>query len=206
MQHTSHPEPQASRQLPEFNLMQTVKRRFFAMRNGALAAQMRAAGLAYRINFGLNIPQIKEIASEISNMQLSSFEMLTLANSLWENETTRESRLLAPMIYPADLMTSDTALSWMRQTQTTEIADHLCHSLLRHLPFATGLAETIIADQVASDINRYTAIRLILNLLISGKTQPETARRIALSEQQRNCPATRPITIQILSEIDFLLD
>lgn len=176
------------------------------MRNGALAAQMRAAGLAYRINFGLNIPQIKEIASEISNMQLSSFEMLTLANSLWKNETTRESRLLAPMIYPADLMTSDTALSWMRQTQTTEIADHLCHSLLRHLPFATGLAETIIADQVASDINRYTAIRLILSLLISGKTQPETARRIALSEQQRNCPATRPITIQILSEIDFLLD
>ena len=56
------------------------------MRNGALAAQMRAAGLAYRINFGLNIPQIKEIATEISNMQLSSFEMLTLANSLWETK------------------------------------------------------------------------------------------------------------------------
>ena len=39
------------RKLPEFNAMQRVKRRFFAMRNGDLAAQMAALGAAYQINF-----------------------------------------------------------------------------------------------------------------------------------------------------------
>ncbi len=63
MSHHHNGMPEADRQLPDFNLMQAVKRRLYAMRNGALAAQMRNAGLHYRINFGLNIPQLKEIAA-----------------------------------------------------------------------------------------------------------------------------------------------
>ena len=50
--------------MTKFNEMQTVKRRFFAMRNGAVADNMRRHGASYRIIFGLNLPQIVEIAAE----------------------------------------------------------------------------------------------------------------------------------------------
>ena len=57
MSHTHNPSLlPPDREEGTFNLMQSVKRRFYAMRNGMLAAQMRQGGVDYRINFGLNIP------------------------------------------------------------------------------------------------------------------------------------------------------
>ena len=81
--------------MTQFNDMQSVKRQFFAYRNGIIADTMRKAGSPFKIIFGLNIPQIKQIASEIGKNK-------ALAAKLWNNTTTRESMLLAPMIYPAD--------------------------------------------------------------------------------------------------------
>ena len=195
--------PEIDRQLPEFNLMQTVKRRLYAMRNGALAAQMRNAGLLYRINFGLNIPQIKEIAMEIIDSGLSSKELLDLAAMLWENENTRESRLIAPMLYPADIMDRNTAQKWLTEAQTTEVADHLCHSLLRHLPFAARLATAVPESPRASDMNRYCAMRLLLNLLMLGRISPDEARSAAEAEMQRNVPLTASVARQIISEAEW---
>lgn len=204
MSHHHNGMPEADRQLPDFNLMQAVKRRLYAMRNGALAAQMRNAGLNYRINFGLNIPQIKEIAAEINDSGLSSKELLDLATSLWENENTRESRLIAPMLYPADIMDRTTAQKWMTEAQTTEIADHLCHSLLRRLPFAEIMATEILGSTQSSDMNHYTAMRLLLNLLILGRVSPATARDAAETEMQRGIPLTTPLAMQIISESEWM--
>lgn len=194
----------SDRQLPTFNKMQTVKRMFYALRNGVLAAQMRAGGLNYQINFGLNLPQIKGVAADINNWQLPSMELLELANSLWANATTRESRLLAPMVFPADLMTHNLAIEWMRQAQTTEIADQLCHSLLRKLPFSAFLPGEILSTAEATDLNRYTALRLALNLLIGGKIATDDIEPFAIDERQRECRLTRGVTAQILEEIAFL--
>ncbi len=187
-----------------FNLMQTVKRRLYAMRNGALAAQMRNGGLNYRINFGVNIPQIKEIASDLLQTGLTTTELVDLANALWSNENTRESRLIAPMILPIEAMTPELATRWLREAQTTEIADHLCHSLLRKLPYADAAANAVLADADASDINRYAALRLILNRLILRKTEPAQAVEQARNEQARKCPLTNTIAAQIINEADFM--
>ena len=54
-----------------FNTMQTLKRRFFAMRNGLLADQMRRAGSNFRIIFGLNIIQLNEIAADYGSQPRS---------------------------------------------------------------------------------------------------------------------------------------
>lgn len=103
MSHTHNPSLlPPDREEGTFNLMQSVKRRFYAMRNGMLAAQMRQGGVDYRINFGLNIPQIKDIAAELIASGLSAAELASLARALWDNESTRESRLLAPMILPPE--------------------------------------------------------------------------------------------------------
>ena len=84
----------------EFNDMQKVKRAFFTMRNGALADNMRRQGANYRIIFGVNLPQLIEIARETPHDA-------TLTQALWDNKTTRESMLLAPMIYPIEQFSND---------------------------------------------------------------------------------------------------
>lgn len=200
MQRVTHDTDE--RVLPAFNMMQTVKRRFYALRNGAIASQMRDRGLNYRINFGLNIPQIKEIATEINTMGLTSKEQLDLANALWDNYTTRESRLLAPMIYPADIMTKEVAMKWLSEAQTTEIADHLCHSLLRRLNGAEDIAQHLLASPDASDLNRYAALRLLMNLLILGRANASTAHGTAITEIKRSCPLTTAVASQILAETE----
>ncbi|MDE6370251.1 MAG: hypothetical protein K2K92_02035, partial [Duncaniella sp.] len=79
--------------MPEYSPIQTIKRRFFAMRNGVIADTLRKAGLPYRIIFGLNLPQIAEIAEETGADE-------ALARQLWADTGTRESMMLAPMIFP----------------------------------------------------------------------------------------------------------
>ena len=118
--------------MTEFNKLQTVKRRFFAMRNGIIADTLRRAGSPYRIIFGLNLPQLTEIATEIG-------QDADLAIQLRDNVTTRESQMLAPMIYPIEELTEDKAEQWIDAAQSTEAIDILCHRLLRHMPFAYGL-------------------------------------------------------------------
>ena len=51
--------------MSEFNQIQLIKRRFFAMRNGIVADTIRKAGFDYRMIFGLNLPQLKDIAAEL---------------------------------------------------------------------------------------------------------------------------------------------
>ena len=88
-----------------FNEMQTVKRHFFALRNGIVADTYRKAGSNFRIIFGLNLPQIVEIAKQTPRST-------ALADALWHNTTTRESMLLAPMIYPREEFTQELARQW----------------------------------------------------------------------------------------------
>ena len=108
--------------MTQFNEMQTVKRRFFAMRNGAVADNMRRHVANYRIIFGLNLPQIVEIANETP-------ANATLAETLWKNQSTRESMLIAPMIYPRDEFGFDVACRWVSEVPTAEVGDVLCHRL-----------------------------------------------------------------------------
>ncbi len=177
-----------------FNDMQLVKRMFFTMRNGALADNMRRQGAPYKIIFGVNLPQLVQIAAETPHNA-------SLAQSLWENQSTRESMLLAPMIYPKDELTIETALQWAKQSPTAEIADVLCHRLLRHVEFAEHLVDELI--QSTNDIERYTALRLLFNLLPSRLGY---AKECAEKELHNNCALTASLCKSLISEIDFILE
>lgn len=190
------------RDLPEFNLMQTVKRRFYAMRNGALAEQMRSRGLTYRINFGLNLPQIKEIAADVTASVSHTKELIDLSMELWANEATRESRLMAPMIFPADVFTRQLAEKWLSEAQTVEVADVLCHALLRKCGFAYDVAIELLQRPDASDMNRYAALRLLLNLVVTGAVGAAETQQAAIDEQRRACSLTQGVAAQLLSEFE----
>ncbi|MCM1521593.1 MAG: DNA alkylation repair protein [Muribaculaceae bacterium] len=172
-----------------------MKRRFFAMRNGIVADTMRRSVPSYRMVFGLNLPQIAEIAADAPHTA-------DFARQLWQDSGTRESLLMAPMLFPAKEMSADEALEWMASVRATEVADILCHRLLRHLPFAQALAMQTVDS--ASEMLRYTSLRLLRNLFPATATEESLA--VARRELERGCSLTRPLSINIVDEIDFLLN
>jgi len=178
----------------KFNPMQNVKRRFFAMRNGVIADTLRRAGSPFHVIFGLNLPQLVEIASEIAPE-----DAVSLAEKLWDNRTTRESMLLAPMLMRRESIDRTKAERLMREAPCAEVADVLCHRLLRHLPFAPGLAAALAGDE--SPEVRYAALRLMFNL-VSSHTQE--AAQMARDELSRNCAYTRPIATALLDEATYV--
>lgn len=200
------------RQLPEFNAMQKVKRRFFAMRNGDLAQQMTERGANYRINFGLNLPQINEIAKDFlpggkewDNLN-PNFDLADFARRLRDNSTTRESMLIAPMLFPIDQLSEKEGLEWALSVPTPEIADILCMKLLRNHPEADKLAGELLSYNDSSDVSlpKYVGLRLLLNLIQIGKITTDKAKRYLSNEGELSSPLTARLLSQLKEEISFL--
>lgn len=177
----------------EFNRMQRLKRSLYAMRNGVVADSLRKAGCPHRIVFGLNLPQLNEIASQYGPDE-------ALAEELWKDTALRESALLAPMLYPLDKLTFDHAWRLAVGTMWHEDADILCFKLLRHAPFASELAEKLAAcDQ--SRMCRYTGLRLYFSLV---SREPRKALAAAQAELQRP-DALTALASMLAEEAGFIL-
>lgn len=136
-----------------------IRQDFFVYRNGLLADTLRATGDKHKIIFGLNLPQIVNIAKNYT-------PDVAVASELWNSTETRECRLIAPMLYPIEEFNKETALEWISQIINIEIADNLCHKLLRNTPYAIDLC---IELSYGTDMQRYIAMRLAINLLSIGK-------------------------------------
>ena len=87
----------------------------------------------------------------------------------------------------------------MSETEHTEVADILCHSLLRHLPFAWDMAVTLAGE--AEPMKRYMAMRLMWNLLAAHRDE---IRPYAVAEAERGDELTRRVASTLVEEIDFL--
>lgn len=100
--------------------------------NGIASTSMRQMGMAYKVNFGLLIPQIKELAG--------SYEKnAELAKSLWK-EDTRELKILATLLYPVNEFTEEDANKWVAEISNQEIREQVCFNLFQELPYAYKLA------------------------------------------------------------------
>lgn len=213
MPHNHNIPDDRTRRLPAFSLMQAVKRRFFAMRNGDLAAQMTAGGVSYKINFGLNLPQISDIAAALRDGTLdgadhrpTADELAGTARLLWANTTTRESMLLAPMLIEPVTLTAAEATAMLAACPTTEVADVLCLRLLRRHPDAEAVAAGLYGRPGADALQRYAALRLVMNLLAAGRCDTATARQMAEAEAARDEKLTLRLARQIADEVDFLTE
>ncbi|MDE7376526.1 MAG: hypothetical protein K2N16_06735, partial [Muribaculaceae bacterium] len=68
--------------------MQTLKRSMYAMRNGIVADALRKGGCPHKMVFGVNLPQLAEIARNFGKNR-------EVAEQLWADTSTRESMMLA---------------------------------------------------------------------------------------------------------------
>ena len=176
--------------------VQEIKKTFYAYRNGIIADRLRNAGDCHAVIFGLNIPQIVNIANELG-------QDAHLARQLWNNSNSRESRMLAPMLFPCDGLGYDEACLWIEDVENVEIADNLCHKLLRKVDSAEKLFQKYAnADK---DLLRYVAFRLAMNLLCIGAVADRVAMLdAARREVAKGCGMTQNVARDVVEEIELM--
>lgn len=179
-----------------FSTLQQVKRRFFAMRNGVIADTLRKAGSPYRIIFGLNFPQLRDIADEFT----SAPDLQQLIDALWENRSTRESRLLAVMLIPHDAK-PETIETIIDETDEPELADIVAKRLLASAQNSDSRLIDRLADS-SRDIERYMALRVAYSLVDNDLTRPK-ALEIARKEIARDSKLTSRLARQLEFDADW---
>lgn len=126
-----------------------IHARFRQLKSGEVADNLKAQGVTYRLAWGVQSYRMREIAAD--------FEPdAEVAEYLW-NEDVRESKLLAPRLYPAERMTMADAERWADTTPYIEVADQLAMHLLCKLPFATELTENWLQEG-CSEMRQYLAL------------------------------------------------
>lgn len=118
--------------------MREVKLRLRAAMNGPVSTKMREMGVNYRLNFGVELPRLRDIAEELPHNR-------QLAVALWK-EDIRECRHLATMLMPVSDFEEDLAALWIEQLRYVEEAESLVMNLLQHAPYASTYIFRLIAS------------------------------------------------------------
>ena len=133
--------------------------------NGVVSSSMRNKGVDYKMNFGVDVPRLKEIAQKYKSNA-------ALAQELWKLDV-RELKILSTMLYPVSELSEANADEWMNEIPNHEIREHLCRNLLQRLTYADELVQKWTAD--ANESVRLTGYWLYVRLMM---IQAETSRRI----------------------------
>jgi len=139
-----------------------IKRSFRRFMNGTAAASMRDKGLHYSVNWGISLPNLREMAAAYCHNR-------ELATELWD-ERSRECRILATMIMPPQETDKATMEQWIDHADNAEMAEQLAFNLLQHTPFALEIANERIAT--ADGFPLLCAIHTLSRLLSSHKVEP----------------------------------
>lgn len=118
--------------------LQDIRTKLRLSMNGVASQSMREKGLTYKLNFGVELPRIKEIAAEYEKNH-------DLAQALWK-EDVRELKILAVFLQPIDSFYPDIADIWVENIHNPEIAEITCMSLFQYLPYAVDKAFQWMAD------------------------------------------------------------
>lgn len=131
--------------------------------NGVVSTSMREKGLNYKLNFGVSLPKIKEIAAAYS-------KDASFAEVLWKQDV-REMKILATMLYPVEDFTPEKAEQWACQTTNQEIAEQYVFNLLQEVPYALSFA----AKAILSEEEYVSVIGFLLyaRLCLRGDEIPE---------------------------------
>lgn len=140
------------------DILQDIRKRCRFAMNGVASSSMRNRGLDYKLNFGVSIQKLKEIASRYEASK-------ELAQRLWSENGTRELKILATMLYPLDQFTQDEADNWVLQISNQEIREQVTVNLFQNLPFAQELAQSWSNNQ--SDDVRISGYWLYTRLLLT---------------------------------------
>ncbi len=145
--------------------LKAIKTQLRLFMNGAVSQSMREKGLRYKLNFGVDLPRLKEIAAGIEKNH-------DLAQALWK-EDIRECKILAGMLQPVDTFYPEIADIWIEYMPNTEIAEMTCMSLFQHLPYAPAKSFQWIAGE--GELEQVCGYLTIARLLMKKGDMTERA-------------------------------
>lgn len=128
------------------DIIADIKKELRANMNGVASAHARQTE-DYRVNWGIELPRVAEIADEIGRIAIErQCSMRELAQALW-NESTRECKILACMLMPANEFIEEVCDIWAESIRTEEIAMMFCLYLVQKLPYASQKAYEWMASE-----------------------------------------------------------
>lgn len=135
-----------------------IKRSFRLQMNGVASHSMRQKGADYKINWGLSLVDLQDMAKQYG-------KDYHLAIALWK-EDVRECKVLATLIMPTEKMLPEIVEVWVEQIKSQDMAEVACFNLFQHLDYAPVLAYQWMASD--KDIYQICAYQLLSRLFMKG--------------------------------------
>jgi len=129
-------------------------------KNGETVAQMKEHGLVYKMNWGVSVIQLREIASQFNPNHL-------LALKLW-NKQWRETMILAAMLDVPKEVTEEQMDYWTKSLETAEIAEALNTYLWVKTKFA--FIKALEWCRGKKHLVRFTGLHLMGRLALTEKS------------------------------------
>ena len=140
------------------NTANEIRRSFRSRMNGVVSQNMRSYGSEYRINWGVSLLHLKEMAAEYEPDS-------EVARILWHDDV-RESRIMALLLMPTDGFDPETAREWIADLRNQEMAEMAATLLFSKLTYAPSLALDAMHD--ANVLTRIFAFNLMARLVTNG--------------------------------------
>lgn len=137
-----------------------IKSQLRLMMNGKASMSMREKGLNYRMNFGVELPRLREFADTLPHSA-------NIAIALWK-EDIRECRILAGMLMPAEECSAELAELWIEQMRFLEEAEHTVMNLFCNTDWASEKMFPWIASE--NEMFRICGFLLASRLFMRGMT------------------------------------
>lgn len=142
-----------------------IKKELRANMNGVASESMGRKSEDYRVNFGVEIPRLHNIAAEFE----PSHE---LAQQLWK-ESVRECRILATILQPADSFLPEIADIWVDDIRTLELAQMASLNLFSRLPYASAKVFQWIASE--RELTQQCGYLTLCHLMRKGELSDRSA-------------------------------
>ena len=140
--------------------LSAIHKLFRSRQNIFTSSLLRQHGYIYKVAFGCSLPDIKELAQMVKTMladpesPLYGVDETEVAEALWAEDDIRESKMLAPLLYPRGTMTVETAERWVQTIPTPEVAD-----VVSMYAFQYGIGQELIERWMDAEpkMKRYCA-------------------------------------------------
>jgi len=109
-------------------IFQEILSKIKPLQNGEVVNSMQKRGVDYKVNFGVSIPLLREMASNYEKNHL-------LALKLW-NKQWRETMILATLLEEPGEVTDNQIDFWVKSFQSVEIAEQAAMNLFSKTNFA----------------------------------------------------------------------
>ena len=152
--------------------LKEIKTQLRLSMNGSTSAIMRERGLKYKLNFGVELPRIKQIASQFEKNH-------DLAQALWK-EDIRECKILAGLLQPIDTFFPEIMDIWIETMPTVEMAEMTCMHLFQYLPYAPQKSLQLIANE--GEYQQICGYLTIARLLMKKNDMTERAENELLDQ------------------------